>query len=274
MRPCVKASVLAETVAQEIFKTGTIIDKTAGKLMNDKEHLDYNESSKHVSAQFKSLHIKEVKHANKKGTENVTDEKFAFILQSTFTAGDLTFNVFEISYPFVVIVNVNQKDKAAATIFWDNSFAEYNRVPFFTPEQVSWSQLGEALNKYILSTTGRELSQENLHVLAEKVHRNDIPKTMINDFQITRNQFCKDLLPDRNFSFWKWFYAAAEVIRDQLREPWKDGCIIGFIDRKTAEEYLINCSPGTFLLRFSDSELGIFEASKINHVPFFIFFIF
>lgn len=31
---------------------------------------------------------------------------------------------------------------------------------------------------------------------------------------------------------------------------------MGFIQKKQAEEMLSKCPPGTFLLRFSDSELG------------------
>lgn len=41
-----------------------------------------------------------------------------------------------------------------------------------------------------------------------------------------------------------------------LRSYWKDNLIIGFITRKRAEELLMPCVPGTFLLRFSDSVIG------------------
>lgn len=48
-----------------------------------------------------------------------------------------------------------------------------------------------------------------------------------------------------------------KLTRDQLRGPWTEGLIIGFINKRQAEEKLLKCPPGTFLLRFSDSELGI-----------------
>lgn len=49
-----------------------------------------------------------------------------------------------------------------------------------------------------------------------------------------------------------------KLTRDQLRGPWTEGLIIGFINKRQAEEMLLKCTPGTFLLRFSDSELGKF----------------
>ena len=47
-----------------------------------------------------------------------------------------------------------------------------------------------------------------------------------------------------------------KLTREHLRGPWVDGSIIGFVGRQRAEELLNQCHPGTFLLRFSDSELG------------------
>lgn len=73
---------------------------------------------------------------------------------------------------------------------------------------------------------------------------------------MTWSQFCKEPLPDRTFTFWDWFYAVMKLTRDQLRGPWTEGLIIGFINKRQAEEMLLKCPPGTFLLRFSDSELG------------------
>lgn len=47
-----------------------------------------------------------------------------------------------------------------------------------------------------------------------------------------------------------------KVTREHLRGPWNDGSIVGFIHKRTAEDLLLKCNRGTFLLRFSDSELG------------------
>lgn len=89
----------------------------------------------------------------------------------------------------------------------------------------------------------------------EKVFRTTI-NFNADERPITWSQFCKEPLPDRTFTFWDWFYAVMKLTRDQLRGPWTEGLIIGFINKRQAEEMLLKCSPGTFLLRFSDSELG------------------
>lgn len=52
-----------------------------------------------------------------------------------------------------------------------------------------------------------------------------------------------------------------KVTREHLRGPWNDGSIVGFIHKRTAEDLLLKCNRGTFLLRFSDSELGNFSTA-------------
>lgn len=69
-------------------------------------------------------------------------------------------------------------------------------------------------------------------------------------------QFCKEPLPDRSFTFWDWFFAIMKLTKDHLLSLWKAGLIVGFINKRKAEEMLRVLPLGTFLLRFSDSELG------------------
>lgn len=73
---------------------------------------------------------------------------------------------------------------------------------------------------------------------------------------VSFENFCKNSLPDRKFTFWDWFYGILVLSRDHLREIWEQGFIAGFISRSNTEERLLKCKPGTFLLRFSDSLLG------------------
>lgn len=48
-----------------------------------------------------------------------------------------------------------------------------------------------------------------------------------------------------------------KLTREHLPGPWREGRIVGFINkRKVTDEILNQCPEGTFLLRFSDSELG------------------
>jgi len=75
---------------------------------------------------------------------------------------------------------------------------------------------------------------------------------------ITWNQFCKEPLPDRSFTFWEWFFAIMKLTKDHMLGMWKAGCIMGFINKAKAHADLLRSvyGIGTFLLRFSDSELG------------------
>lgn len=94
-----------------------------------------------------------------------------------------------------------------------------------------------------------------MFLLEEKVQRG-----RLNDRLVTWSLFCKELIGlqrGKKFTLWDWFYAAMKLTKDHLLEPWKDGLIVGFINKQRAEEMLLKCAPGTFLLRFSDSEPGM-----------------
>lgn len=203
------------------------------------------------------MQLKKIKRAEKKGTESVMDEKFSLLFQSQFTigGGELVFQVWTLSLPVVVIVHGNQEPHAWATVTWDNAFAEAGRAPFAVPEKVPWSQVAEALNVKFKAATGRCLTEDNLKFLGEKSFRSNQPGDY-GPLLLSWSQFCKEPLPERNFTFWEWFYAVMKLTREHLRGPWMDGAIIGFVRKRQAEEMLASCANGTFLLRFSDSELG------------------
>lgn len=190
------------------------------------------------------------------------------------------------SLPVVVIVHGNQEPQSWATITWDNAFSDVSRIPFAVVDRVPWQRMATALNMKFTCQTGRSLTNDNLYYLCkyhnfvisiqydslkrsrklthnsnwfsiagEKAYRSII-NFNTDERPITWSQFCKEPLPDRTFTFWDWFYAVMKLTRDQLRGPWTEGLIIGFINKRQAEEMLLKCPPGTFLLRFSDSELG------------------
>jgi signal transducer and activator of transcription 5B len=68
--------------------------------------------------------------------------------------------------------------------------------------------------------------------------------------------FCKEALPDRNFTFWEWFHRILLLTQQHLSKLWQKGFVMGFISKPLAEQMLLEKQSGTFLLRFSDSELG------------------
>ena len=122
------------------------------------------------------------------------------------------------------------------------------------PDKVPFIRVGEVLSQKFNHVVGLGLSEDNLRYLAAKALRlNTLPELSA---LITWSQFSKEPLPDRSFTFWEWFYAILKLTKEHLKGLWTDKTIIGFIWRRTAEEMLAQCVPGTFLLRFSDSELG------------------
>ncbi|CAG9136140.1 unnamed protein product [Plutella xylostella] len=189
------------------------------------------------------------------------DEKLTLFFHSKFKVGggELDFQVWTLSLPVVVIVHGNQEPHGWATVTWDNAFSQLERLPFAVPDKVTWGQLSETLYyKFKSQTNGGELSQDNLRFLAEKIFRCNLPLSTaeLNAMTVSWTQFCKDALPERSFTFWEWFYMVVKVTRDYLKELWREGLIMGFIQKKQAEDMLSKCQSGTFLLRFSDSELG------------------
>ena len=106
---------------------------------------------------------------------------------------------------------------------------------------------------------GKDLSEDNLYYLACKAFRNNnLRKDMdeINNLSLSWPLFCKENLSDRNFTFWEWFYRILILTQSHMQKLWAEGLIMGFVTKQDAEALLLTKPSGTFLLRFSDSELG------------------
>ncbi|XP_037869526.1 signal transducer and activator of transcription isoform X1 [Bombyx mori] len=263
--PRVSVVIISEQQAQLLLKSDTQAGKgkqpvECGDILNNTGTMEYQPTSRQLSVSFRNMQLRKIKRAEKKGTESVMDEKLTLLFQSQFNVGggELVFQVWTLSLPVVVIVHGNQEPHGWATVTWDNAFSPPGRVPFAVPDKVTWGQLAETLSLKFSSATGGSLSEDNLRFLAEKIFRTSLPlNTMeLNAMAVSWTQFCKDALPERNFTFWEWFYMVVKVTRDYLRTLWCDRLIMGFIQKKQAEDMLSKCPPGTFLLRFSDSELG------------------
>lgn len=269
--PRVSVVIISEQQAQLLLKSETQAGKgkqpvECGDILNNTGTMEYQPTSRQLSVSFRNMQLRKIKRAEKKGTESVMDEKLTLLFQSQFNVGggELVFQVWTLSLPVVVIVHGNQEPHGWATVTWDNAFSPPGRVPFAVPDKVTWGQLAETLRIKFCSATGGDLSEDNLRFLAEKIFSIcAVPRTCLplntmelNAMPVSWTQFCKDALPERNFTFWEWFYMVVKVTRDYLRTLWCDHLIMGFIQKKQAEEMLSKCPSGTFLLRFSDSELG------------------
>merc|ERR1712130_121641 len=270
--PSVCVNIVSELQAAQPLKStahgsGKREELTSGEILNGQGNMEYHAATRQVSVTFRNLQLKRIKRTEKKGTESVMEEKFSVYFWTEFQIGELKFQVWTLSLPVVVIVHGNQEPQALATITWDNAFAEWGRPPFRVPDKVPWAKMAEALNMKWQSqcSTARSLTQENLYYLATKIFRNsglnveDLP-----GLHVSWSQFCREPLPDRNFTFWEWFYRVMNLTSNHMRGPWGEGYIMGFVSKQRGDELLMSKEHGCFLLRFSDSELGGVSISYVR----------
>ncbi len=223
------------------------------EILNNTGKLEMQASTHHLSCTFNNMKLKKFKRTGKKELPFVTDKKYALIFESTFRTADITINVSAKTLPLVIVVHTYQEPQSWATILWDNAFSEIHRQPFHVTDTVSWSHLTSALNMKFTAETNKSLTPDSIKYLYEKLFETNYNDE---DRPITWTQLCRTPLPGRKFTFWEWFYSVMKLVKNHVQEAWTDGFIIGFIDKQQTIEKLQHCEVGTFLVRFSESELG------------------
>uniref|UniRef100_A0A673UGB1 Signal transducer and activator of transcription n=1 Tax=Suricata suricatta TaxID=37032 RepID=A0A673UGB1_SURSU len=259
--PQVKATIISEQQAKSLLKNENTRNDYSGEILNNCCVMEYHQATGTLSAHFRNMSLKRIKRSDRRGAESVTEEKFTILFESQFSVGgnELVFQVKTLSLPVVVIVHGSQDNNATATVLWDNAFAEPGRVPFAVPDKVLWPQLCEALNMKFKAEvqSNRGLTKENLVFLAQKLFNTSSSHLEdYNGMSVSWSQFNRENLPGRNYTFWQWFDGVMEVLKKHLKPHWNDGAILGFVNKQQAHDLLINKPDGTFLLRFSDSEIG------------------
>ncbi|XP_016351245.1 signal transducer and activator of transcription 6 [Sinocyclocheilus anshuiensis] len=251
-----KAQIITEAQARQ----GVVPNENVGELINSTAILEHNTASKNTCATFRNMSIRKIKRADRKGSESVTEEKFAllFTTELTITGCESPYSIQTISLPVVVIVHGSQEINAMATIIWDCAFSEPNRIPFIVPERVPWKQMCEALSSKFMSEvqTQQGLDRYNFHFLAQKTFDQPDISEDFSNMPVSWAQFNKEVLPGRNFTFWQWFEGVMDLTKKCLRDYWSEKLIFGFIGKQHLHVILQNKPNGTFLLRFSDSEIG------------------
>uniref|UniRef100_A0A8C9SRY7 Signal transducer and activator of transcription n=1 Tax=Scleropages formosus TaxID=113540 RepID=A0A8C9SRY7_SCLFO len=249
-----KAQIVTEAQARNLGQ------ENVGELINNTAILEHNASTKSTCATFRNMSIKKIKRADRKGSESVTEEKFALLFSTeiNITGCDTPFRIQMISLPVVVIVHGSQDNNALATIIWDCAFSEPDRVPFVVPERVPWKQMCMTLDSKFTSEvqTQRHLDRFNQHFLAQKIFDKPDISGDYSNMLVSWAQFNKEVLPGRPFTFWQWFDGVMELTKKHLKSYWSDGLIFGFIGKQHLHLILQDRPNGTFLLRFSDSEIG------------------
>ncbi|XP_045444108.1 signal transducer and activator of transcription 6 isoform X8 [Pipistrellus kuhlii] len=235
--------------------------ESSGEITNNTVPFENIGSGNCCSALFKNLLLKKIKRCERKGTESVTEEKCAVLFSTSFLLGPnkLPIQLQALSLPLVVIVHGNQDNNAKATILWDNAFSEMDRVPFVVAERVPWEKMCETLNLKFMAEVGTNqgLLPEHFLFLAQKIFNDN--SLSIETFQhrsVSWSQFNKEILLGRGFTFWQWFDGVLDLTKRCLKSYWSDRLIIGFISKQYVTSLLLNEPDGTFLLRFSDSEIG------------------
>ncbi|XP_038139050.1 signal transducer and activator of transcription 6 [Cyprinodon tularosa] len=269
----VRAQIINENQAKNLSLAS---GENVGELINNTAVMDKNTASRTTNATFRNMSIKKIKRADRKGAESVTEEKFAlmFTANIAITNYEVPFRIQIISQPVVIIVHGSQDNNAVATIIWDCAFAEPERLPFVVPDRVPWKMMVETLNYKFRSEvqTNHELDPFNQHFLAQKIFDQPEYTDDFSNMMVSWCQFNKEVLTGRNFTFWQWFEGAMDLTKKHLASYWSDGLIFGFIGKQHIHLILKECHSGTFLLRFSDSEIGGITIAYVtyeNGMPLF-----
>ncbi|KAK3739189.1 hypothetical protein QZH41_017344, partial [Actinostola sp. cb2023] len=255
--PDVTCTLVSEKYVRSLYQAkGKISPPPNDKnVLNNKKTMEYNQKTSTFAVEFKNLSVTRANRQGGKKEESVCEEKRCLQFVSEINIGREKYTIMTLSFPTVITVHGNQFADAEATIIWDNAFAAINRLPFDVPEKVLWPQLSEVLNRRWTMANERELTDENMLYIAGKLLPG-VSKDDLEVCEVSRAEFSREHLNSRMFTFWKWFYSILDVVKRNMLEEWRDGIIYGFISKQDAQDDIINLQPGTFLVRFSDSELG------------------
>ncbi|NXH94762.1 STAT1 protein, partial [Pachycephala philippinensis] len=212
---------------------------TNTKVMNMEESTNGS-----LAAEFRHLSLKSFLLSFLKGPLIVTEELHSLSFETQLCQPGLVIDLETTSLPIVVISNVSQLPSGWASILWFNMLSTdpKNLSFFLNPPCAKWSKLSEVLSWQFSSVTKRGLNADQLSMLGEKLLG-----------MVSFHHRWPENLNDKNFPFWLWIEGILELIKKHLLCLWNDGCIVGFISKERERALLKDQSPGTFLLRFSES---------------------
>ncbi|XP_059198640.1 signal transducer and activator of transcription 1-alpha/beta-like isoform X2 [Centropristis striata] len=228
---------------------------------NDCKVLDVVDSPRGGSvAEFVHMSLKEAKRKPKGSCESrliVTEELHIIKFVTEFQHAGLHFNIEASSLPLVVISSTNQVASAWASVMWFNmlSATEPKNLSFFVdPLPLTWQQLSQVLSWQFLTVGNRELNEDQLSTLRDKLVGDD------SDGLVYWSNFSK------NDNGWLWIDGILDLIKKHLVDLWRDGCIMGFVSRERTQVLLQEKPTGTFVLRFSESiKDGAITFSWVEH---------
>ncbi|XP_020775965.2 signal transducer and activator of transcription 1-like [Boleophthalmus pectinirostris] len=282
-RPCILKTKIRFTVAlrflvnlpmfKTLLKVKPVFDKDVEEVRtikgyrqfvfmeNQSKWLDVYTPNGGLVAEFEHLSIKEEgsKSRSKGSNESsigVTEELHIIKFVTKLQMPELECNIEASSLPVVVVSSTNQIPSAWASVMWYNLLSVTQPTTlslFLDPPPLSWEQLSQALSWQFISAGDRELNQDQLNELKLKIV--DDP-----DDLVYWHKFAKNEGP------WIWIDGILDLIQKHLRDIWRDGCIMGFVNKVKTHQLLQNKQSGNFLLRFSESNReGAITFSWVEH---------
>lgn len=153
------------------------------------------------------------------------------------------------SSPLVVITNEIQWDGSAGTLLKKEVFPQGQF-------EIPWPRLANTLQQHVLRATKQDLFK---------------PRRYLTNYDLNylHHKFldAKDIIAQKDFDiFWEWFGKAMQKIRYQrhICSMWQNGLLYGFISKTDVEKSLENQEPGTFIIRFSESQSGQFAVAYVS----------
>uniref|UniRef100_A0A8C7X3P6 Signal transducer and activator of transcription n=1 Tax=Oryzias sinensis TaxID=183150 RepID=A0A8C7X3P6_9TELE len=208
-------------------------------------------------ADFRHLTLREQKSGSGgKGVSDislsVTEELHLIYFDTLFELKGFSVQLQTCSLPVVIISNSSQQQSAWASILWCNMLSQDHKdVMFFANTPAApWPQFAEMLSWQFLSATKRGLDGAQLEMIA---HRLFGKQENYDTCNVTWSKFSKGNTPE---SFWVWFDGILVMVKMYLEDLWREGLIMGFVNKSKEKSLLKRKQRGTFLLRFSESVIG------------------
>ncbi|XP_019955224.2 signal transducer and activator of transcription 1-like [Paralichthys olivaceus] len=223
-------------------------------LRDDSKVLDVDTPGGGLVAEFAHMSLKE-SPLKREGRVGVTEELHIIKFVTELQYAGLRCNFEASSLPVVVVSSGNQIPAAWASVMWCNVLSgsePMNLMLFANPPPLTWQQLSQVLSWQFLSVGQRELDENQLSMLRDKIV--DDPEGLI-----PWSRF-------KNENTWIWIDGILDLIKKHLVELWRERYIMGFVSRKTTHVLLQEKQTGTFLLRFSESNKdGAITFSWVEH---------
>ncbi|XP_029315529.1 signal transducer and activator of transcription 1-alpha/beta-like [Cottoperca gobio] len=254
-----------------LLKVKPVFDKDVeeAKAVKGFRHFDFNRDECKVLdvdsprgdlvTEFGHMSLKESEGRAKGSHETrlpVTEELHVIKFVTQFQYAGLELNIEASSLPVVVISSTNQAVAAWASVMWYNMLSTSeprDLLLFVDPPPLTWQQLSQVLSWQFWSCGKRELDEDQLSVLRDKIV--DDPEGLVH-----WNNFSK------NENIWIWIDGILDLIKKHLVDLWRDGSIMGFVTRDRTQVLLQEKHHGTFLLRFSESRKhGAITFSWVDH---------